>query len=60
MNYWAVGQNPFWSTNAMQITVVAVMCHTLGAFFLAAVGTRPDPVCREHAGLQLGELEPHM
>ena len=44
----------------MQITVVAVMCHTLGAFFLAAVGTRPDPVCREHAGLQLGELEPHM
>jgi hypothetical protein len=47
MNYWAVGQNPFWSTNAMQITVVAVMCHTLGAFFPEAVGTRPDPACRE-------------
>jgi hypothetical protein len=47
MNYWAVGQNPFLEHQSMQITVVAVMCHTLGAFFPEAVGTRPDPVCRE-------------
>jgi hypothetical protein len=46
MNYWAVGQNPFWSTNAMQITVVAVMCHTIGAFFPESVGTVPAPVYR--------------
>jgi hypothetical protein len=31
----------------MQITVVAVMCHTLGAFVPESVGTAPDPVCRE-------------
>ena len=31
----------------MQMTVVAVMCHTLGAFVLESVGTAPDPICRE-------------
>jgi hypothetical protein len=31
----------------MQITVVVVMCHTIGAFFPESVGTEPDPVCRE-------------
>jgi hypothetical protein len=31
----------------MQITVVAVMCHTLGAITAQSVGSLPDPVCRE-------------
>jgi hypothetical protein len=31
----------------MQITVVAVMCHTIGAVAPQSVGTLPDPVCRE-------------
>jgi hypothetical protein len=31
----------------MQITVVAVMCHTIGAFVPQPVDTLPDPVCRE-------------
>ena len=31
----------------MQITVVAVMCHTLGAITPQSVDTLPDPVCRE-------------
>jgi hypothetical protein len=31
----------------MQITVVAVMCHTLGAIAAQPVGTLPGPVCRE-------------
>ena len=31
----------------MQITVVAVMCHTIGAFVAESVGTVPDLVCRE-------------
>jgi hypothetical protein len=31
----------------MQITVVAVMCHTLGALVPDAIGTLPNPVCRE-------------
>jgi hypothetical protein len=31
----------------MQITVVAVMCHTIGAISPQSVGTLPDPVCRE-------------
>ncbi len=31
----------------MQITVVAVMCHTLDAFITQSVGTLPDLVCRE-------------
>ena len=31
----------------MQITVVAVMCHTIGAVSPQSVGTLPDPVCRE-------------
>jgi hypothetical protein len=31
----------------MQITVVVVMCHTIGAFVPESVGTLPDPVCRE-------------
>jgi hypothetical protein len=31
----------------MQITVVAVMCHTIGASFPMSVGTLPDPICRE-------------
>lgn len=31
----------------MQMTVVAVMCHTLGAFVPESVGTAPDPICRE-------------
>ena len=29
------------------MTVVAGMCHTLGAFVPNSVGTVPDPVCRE-------------
>jgi hypothetical protein len=31
----------------MQITVVAVLCHTLGAIKPESVDTSPDPVCRE-------------
>lgn len=31
----------------MQITVVAVLCHTLGAIKPEFVDTSPDPVCRE-------------
>jgi hypothetical protein len=31
----------------VQITVVAVMCHTLGAITPQAVDTLPDPLCRE-------------
>jgi hypothetical protein len=31
----------------MQITVVAVMCHTIGAISPQSVGTLRDPVCRE-------------
>jgi hypothetical protein len=31
----------------MQITVVAVMCHTIGAFVPESVGSVPAPVCRE-------------
>jgi hypothetical protein len=31
----------------MQITVVAVMCHVLGAIVAEGVGTLPDAVCRE-------------
>jgi hypothetical protein len=31
----------------MQITVVVVMCHTIGAFVPESVGTAPDSVCRE-------------
>ena len=31
----------------MQITVVAVMCHTLGAITPQSVDTLPDPICRE-------------
>jgi hypothetical protein len=31
----------------MQITVVVVMCHTIGAFVPESVGTLPDPVWRE-------------
>jgi hypothetical protein len=31
----------------MQITVVAVMCHTIGVFTPESVGTVPAPVCRE-------------
>jgi hypothetical protein len=31
----------------MQITVVAVMCHTIGALVPESIGTLPDPVCRE-------------
>jgi hypothetical protein len=31
----------------MQITLVAVMCHTIGASFPMSVGTLADPVCRE-------------
>jgi hypothetical protein len=31
----------------MQITVVAVMCHTLGAITPQSVDTLPDSVCRE-------------
>ena len=33
--------------NRKQITVVAVMCHTLGAITAQSVGSLPDPVCRE-------------
>ena len=36
-----------WSTNAMQITVVAVMCHTLGAVVAQSIGTLDQPYCRE-------------
>jgi hypothetical protein len=31
----------------MQITVVVVVCHTIGAFVPEAVGTVPGPVSRE-------------
>jgi len=31
----------------MQITVVAVMCHTIGAFVAESASTAPDLVCRE-------------
>jgi hypothetical protein len=31
----------------VQITVVAVMCHTIGAVSPQSVGTLPDPICRE-------------
>jgi hypothetical protein len=31
----------------MLITVVAVMCHTLGAITPQSVDTLPDPLCRE-------------
>jgi hypothetical protein len=36
-----------WSTNAMQSTVVAVMCHTLGAVVAQSIGTQDQPYCRE-------------
>jgi hypothetical protein len=31
----------------MQITVVAVMCHTIGATLAQSVNTLPDSLCRE-------------
>jgi hypothetical protein len=31
----------------MQITVVTVMCHTIGAFVAESASTAPDLVCRE-------------
>ena len=31
----------------MQITVVAVMCHTIGAFVAESGSTAPGPICRE-------------
>jgi hypothetical protein len=31
----------------MQITVVAVICHSLGAILPESVGTVAEPVCRE-------------
>jgi len=31
----------------MQITVVALMCHTLGATITQSVHTVPEPTCRE-------------
>ena len=31
----------------MQITVVAVMCHTIGATVAQSVDTSPDRLCRE-------------
>ena len=31
----------------MQITIVAIMCHTLGAVTAQSVSSLPDPVCRE-------------
>jgi hypothetical protein len=31
----------------MQITLVAVMCHTIGATIAQSVDSLPDPVCRE-------------
>jgi hypothetical protein len=31
----------------MQITVVAVMCHTIGALVAESASTAPDLVCRE-------------
>ena len=31
----------------MQMTVVAVMCHTIYAAITQSVGILPDPVCRE-------------
>ena len=31
----------------MQITIVAVMCHTLGAIIPQSVDTLADPLCRE-------------
>ena len=31
----------------MQMTVVAVMCHTIGAFVAQSTASLPDPVCRE-------------
>ena len=31
----------------MQITVVAVMCHTLGAVVAQSIGTLDQPYCRE-------------
>jgi hypothetical protein len=31
----------------MQITLVFVMCHTIGAAIAHSVGTLPDQVCRE-------------
>ena len=31
----------------VQITVVVVICHTIGAFVPESVDTLPDPVCRE-------------
>jgi hypothetical protein len=31
----------------MQMTVVAVMCHTINAAITQSVGILPDPVCRE-------------
>jgi hypothetical protein len=31
----------------MQITVVAVMCHVVGAVVAEGVGTLPEAVCRE-------------
>jgi hypothetical protein len=44
-----LGHRPksIWSTNAMQITLVAVMCHVLGAVVAEGVGTIPEAVCRE-------------
>jgi hypothetical protein len=31
----------------MQMTVVAVMCHTISATITQSVGTQPDSICRE-------------
>jgi hypothetical protein len=31
----------------MQMTVVAIMCHTISATITQSVGTQPDLVCRE-------------
>jgi hypothetical protein len=31
----------------MQMTVVAVMCHTISATVTQSVGTLPDSICRE-------------
>jgi hypothetical protein len=31
----------------MQMTVVAIMCHTISATIMQSVDTQPDSVCRE-------------
>jgi hypothetical protein len=44
----------------MQITVVVVICHTIGAFVPESVGTLPSPVCREdrHQGRNADHSQP--